>query len=127
MARRVAGPRLGPAVLSWSELVVIILAALVLGRTTLAPLKTRHWLLLGLGFSTFAWPALAWVVVWLLASGARERWDGKASWWQFNIVQLAFVVLTAIALTTIVTSLPGGLLGVPDMHVAGNGSYGICR
>ena len=119
-----SGPRLGPAVLYWSELVVLILAALILGRTSLAPLKTRHWLLLGLGFSTFAWPALALIVVWLLVCGARERWDGKASWWQFNLVQLAFGALTVVALGTIVSSLPSGLLGVPDMHVAGNASYG---
>ena len=119
-----SGPRLGPAILYWSELVVLILAAIILGRSNLAPLKTWQWLLLGLGFSTFAWPALAWIVVWLLACGARERWDGKASWWQFNIVQLVFAALTVVALLTIATSLPGGLLGVPDMHVAGNGSYG---
>jgi hypothetical protein len=103
---------------------VLILAALILGRTSLAPLKTWHWLLLGLGFSTFAWPALALIVVWLLACGARERWDGKAPWWQYNLVQLAFAGLTVIALGTIVTNLPSGLLGVPDMHVAGNNSYG---
>jgi hypothetical protein len=119
-----SGPRLGPAVLYWSELAVLILAALILGRTNLAPLKTWHWLLLGLGFSTFAWPALALIVVWLLACGARERWDGKASWWQYNLVQLAFAGLTIIALATIVTNLPSGLLGVPDMHVAGYASYG---
>ena len=39
-------------------------------------------------------------------------------------MQLVFAGLTVIALTTIVTVLPGGLLGVPDMHVSGNGSYG---
>ena len=118
------GPRLGPAVLYWSELIVLILAAAILGRTRLAPLKTWHWLLLGLGFSTFAWPALAWVVLWLLASGARERWDADTSWWRFNLVQIGFAGLTVIALSTIVVNLPSGLLGIPDMHVAGNGSYG---
>ncbi|MGI9202016.1 MAG: hypothetical protein ACR2QL_13215 [Woeseiaceae bacterium] len=117
------GPRLGPAVLYWSELAVLILAAIILARTGLAPLKTRHWLLLGLGFSTFAWPALGWVVVWLLVCGVRERWNGEATWWQFNLVQLLFAGLTVIALVTIVSSLPGGLLGTPDMHVTGNGSY----
>ncbi len=119
-----SGPRLGPAVLYWSELAVLILAALILGRTSLAPLRTWHWLLLGLGFSTFAWPALALIVVWLLASGARERWDGNVSWWRYNLLQVAFAGLTIVALGTIVTNIPSGLLGVPDMHVAGNGSYG---
>ncbi|MGI9270995.1 MAG: hypothetical protein ACR2QT_04415 [Woeseiaceae bacterium] len=118
------GPRLGPAVLYWSELIVLILAAVVLGRTRLAPLKTWHWLLLGLGFSTFEWSALAWVVLWLLASGARERWKADTSWWRFNLVQIGFAGLTVIALLTIVFNLPSGLLGIPDMHVAGNGSYG---
>jgi hypothetical protein len=37
---------------------------------------------------------------------------------------LAFAALTVFALLAIVTELPIGLLGVPDMHVAGNGSHG---
>jgi hypothetical protein len=118
------GPRLGPAVLYWSELIVLLLVAVVLGRTRLAPLKTWHWLLLGLGFSTFAWSALVWVVLWLLASGARERWNADTSWWRFNLVQLGFAGLTIIALLTIVFNLPSGLLGMPNMNVIGNGSYG---
>jgi hypothetical protein len=118
------GPTLGPAVLYWSELAVLILAAIILGRTGLAPLKTWHWLLLGLGFSTFAWPALGIVVLWLLVSGARERWNGQATWWRFNLIQIAYAALTVVALTTIVTNLPGGLLGTPEMNVTGNGSYG---
>jgi hypothetical protein len=118
------GPRLGPAVLYWSELAVLLLAAIILGKTNLAPLKTWHWLLLGLGFSTFNWPAFGWIVLWLLASGARARWDGVGQWWRFNLAQMAVAGLTIIALATIVTSLPGGLLGVPDMSVTGNESYG---
>ena len=118
------GPRLGPGVLYWSELVVVLLFAAILGRVRLTPLTTRHWLLLGLGFSTFSWPVLAIVVAWLLACGARERWDGKTRWWQFDLVQIAVVLATMIALAAIVGSLPSGLLGTPDMHVAGNNSYG---
>ncbi len=49
------GPKLGPAVLYWSELAALIVFALILGRIRLSPLTTRHWLLLGLGFSTFNW------------------------------------------------------------------------
>lgn len=119
-----SGPRLGPAVLYWSELAVLVLFAIILGRTRLAPLGTWQWLLLGVGFSTFGWPALGWVVAWLLLSGVRERWKGEASWWQFNLVQVAFALLSVIALSSIVTSVPIGLLGEPDMHVAGNNSYG---
>ena len=35
-----------------------------------------------------------------------------------------YALFTVIALLAIVVSLPSGLLGSPDMHVTGNGSYG---
>lgn len=118
------GPKLGPSVLYWSELVALILIAFVLGRLQLAPLRTRHWLLLGLGFSTFNWYALALVVVWLLASGAQRGWKRDLSRWRYNGTQAALALLSLAALATIVVSLPMGLLGSPDMHVVGNNSYG---
>ena len=57
-----SGPELGPAILYWSELVALLILGVILGRFDLTPLKTHHWLLLGLGFSTFSWSALAIVV-----------------------------------------------------------------
>ena len=119
------GPQLGPAVLYWSELVVLIIFALILGRTGLAPLNSWQWLLLGLGFSTFNWPVLGVVAIWLLACGARERIaTDTMSWWRFNILQVFIGGLTVIALLSVITALPQGLLGTPDMHVAGYQSYG---
>jgi hypothetical protein len=119
-----AGPRLGPAVLYWPELVILILFAVILGRIDWTPLRSWHWLLLGLGFSTFNWPVLGVVVLWLLSSGARERWRSRIPWWRYNTMQVLFAGFTIVALLSIVISLPGGLLGTPDMHVTGNGSYG---
>jgi hypothetical protein len=118
------GPPLGPAVLYWPELAVMILFALILGRVDWTPLRWRHWLLLGLGFSTFNWPVLGVVVVWLLACGARNRWRGSIPWWRYNTTQVLHAAFTIIALAAILVSLPSGLLGTPDMHVTGNGSYG---
>lgn len=118
------GPSLGPAVVYWSGLAVILLFAVILGRVRLTPLATHHWVLLGLGFSTFSWPALAIVIAWLLACGARQKWQTKESWWQFNTVQVLIAAFTVIALATIVTNISNGLLGTPYMHVTGNGSYG---
>ena len=118
------GPRLGPAVLYWSELAVLLLFAIILGAIDLTPLKTRHWLLLGLGFSTFSWPVLGVVIVWLLACGARNKWRIDLSWWRFDALQIGIAAITIIALVSIVVSLPMGLLGTPDMQVTGNDSYG---
>jgi len=119
-----SGPALGPAVLYWSELAVLVVFALLLGRIPWTPLKARHWLLLGLGFSTFNWPVMALVIVWLLAVGARDHWRTALSWWRYNLVQAGIVAVTVIALAAIVASLPQGLLGTPDMHVTGNDSWG---
>jgi hypothetical protein len=119
------GPKLGPAVLYWSELAALILFALILGRIGLAPLHTWQWLLLGLGFSTFSWPVLGLVVVWLLACGARAKLstDGL-TWWRFNLAQVVIGWLTVAALLAIIVTLPQGLLGTPDMQVTGHNSYG---
>jgi hypothetical protein len=46
-----AGPRLGPAVLFWSFVLVLMLVSIALGQLRWTPLTTRHWLLLGLGLS----------------------------------------------------------------------------
>ena len=46
------GPQLGPAVLFWSTAFVVLLGAFALGRLPLTPLRTGHWILLGIGFTT---------------------------------------------------------------------------
>lgn len=118
------GPTTGPAVLYWPQLVVLLLAAWLLARYAPTPLRLRHWLLLGLGFSAFAWGAFALVVAWLILTGLRARWTpaGQLPATQFNLAQLGLALLTVLALAVLVAAVPKGLLGVPDMHVAGNGS-----
>jgi len=119
-----SGPKLGPAVLYWSELAALIVFALILGRVKTTPLTTRHWLLLGLGFSTFSWFVLGLVIVWLMLCGVREKLGYDLSWWKFNVVQVVIAGMTVVALSGVVMSLPAGLLGTPDMHVVGHSSYG---
>lgn len=116
------GPSMGPAVLYWSQLVVLLLAAWLLARYAPTPLRFHHWLLLGLGFSAFAWSAYALVVVWLIALGLRARGVRAGNEVAFNLLQIALAALTALALLALVGAVPRGLLGLPDMHVAGNGS-----
>jgi hypothetical protein len=118
------GPTMGPAVLYWSQLAVLLLAAWLLARYAPTPLRFRHWLLLGLGFSAFAWSAYALVALWLILLGLRARSTptdrlGRVA---FNLLQLGLAALTLIALAVLIAAVPRGLLGLPDMHVAGNGS-----
>ncbi|OOG59863.1 hypothetical protein [Rhodanobacter sp. C03] len=118
------GPTVGPAVLYWSQLIVLLLVAWLLARYAPTPLRFQHWLLLGLGFSAFAWSAYALVVVWLILLGIRARNTPSESLGttKFNLLQLGLAALTLLALTVLIAAVPKGLLGLPDMHVAGNDS-----
>ncbi|MBI2381148.1 MAG: hypothetical protein HYV16_10380 [Gammaproteobacteria bacterium] len=118
------GPRLGPAVLYWGELAAFALLAWGLGRIGLTPLKTRHWLLLGLGLSTLAWPTLFLVTAWLFVLAWRGRAGEKLSPAYFNLAQLGLGFLTLFALAALVAAIPQALLSTPDMHILGNDSSG---
>ena len=118
------GPILGPAILYWSELIALTLVALVLGQLRVTPLRWWHWLLLGLGFSTFSWPALAVVALWLISFGAREAWGSGLSRFYYNVSQVGLGLLTLLAFAAILVGIPAGLLGNPDMHVTGYHSSG---
>ena len=118
------GPTVGPAVLFWSSLVVMLLVAFVLARVGGTPLRLHEWLLLGLGFSALSWwPALI-VTAWLLLVGWRSR---QAALIErrgiFGVVQVFVGLFTLLALLCLVLAIPYGLLGQPDMHVVGNNSY----
>ncbi len=118
------GPGVGPAVLYWSVLAVVVLLAWVLSRTGLTPLRFYHWLLLGLGFSLFAWPVLAIAVLWLLLTGWIGRQSPPASRTNYNLRQIGFVMFSLFALLALIAAIPWSLLSEPDMQIAGAGSYG---
>ena len=120
-----AGPRLGPAVLFWSYIVVIILVAIGLGRIPWTPLKARHWLLIGLGLTQVHPFTAIMICGWLLALGLRKKYQPQGGWFYFNIQQIILALWTIAALTGIYFSIQKGLLGIPDMQIAGNGSSGF--
>ncbi|MEO8460778.1 MAG: hypothetical protein ABI451_09635 [Dokdonella sp.] len=117
------GPGVGPAVLFWGELLVMIALAFMLSRWCKQPLRFHQWLLLGLGFSTFSWLALLIVILWLCALDWRARESMTARDSMFNPVQIGLAVLTVVALFYLFAGIRNGLLGAPDMVVTGNGSY----
>ncbi len=119
-----SGPGVGPALLYWSQLALLVIVALVLARFGGTPLKFHHWLLLGLGFSTVSWLAAAIVAGWLLLLGWRGRRTAAPANLGFTLLQLVVLGATAVALLCLVAAVPAGLLGRPDMQVVGNGSWG---
>ncbi|MBC2711116.1 MAG: hypothetical protein HGJ94_09005 [Desulfosarcina sp.] len=116
------GPRLGPAVLFWSYVIVVVLVAVGLGKTVVTPLRTLHWLLLGLGLTQVPAVVAVLVVGWLLALGYRCRKDAPDNAMAFNLIQVLLVTITVAALVGLYTAIERGLLGIPDMQIAGNHS-----
>jgi hypothetical protein len=117
------GPRLGPAVLFWGELLVILLVAVILGRMRdYSPLRTLPWLLLGIGLSQVSiWSGLL-VVGTFFAFGYRRRIDPEEHSHSFNLLQVGLVLLSLLTLSTLFWAVQQGLLGLPQMQVGGNGS-----
>lgn len=116
------GPSLGPAVLFWSLFGALLIVAVGLARVPLTPLTTTQWLLLAIGLSQVDISLAAVVVLWLFALGLRERYGGGLGAVRFNLAQIGLVLLTLAALVILIEAIRHGLLGRPDMHVAGNGS-----
>jgi hypothetical protein len=116
------GPSLGPAVLFWSYLAVIVLAAFLLGRISITPMKTWQWLLLGLGLTQVPAVLATIIVGWLIVLGLRERQAMPQNGLAYNTIQIGIVILTLIALWSLFTAVKAGLVGMPEMQISGNQS-----
>ena len=117
------GPLRGPAVRFWSILVCALIAAWVLGRISLSPLRSFEWMLLAIGLTQVPLPAALAVIGWLFFLA----WRGRASFlslppWGYNFLQILLILLTAAALAVFVAVVAEGLLGNPEMFIVGNGS-----
>lgn len=116
------GPRLGPAVLFWGELIVLIVVAVGLGRLKgWTPLGSWSWFLLGIGLTQVTPLSALLVVGALLALGYRKRLDTTRID-SFNIMQVLLALLVIVGALSLLWAVQQGLLGVPRMQIAGNGS-----
>jgi hypothetical protein len=127
----VSGPRIGPAMLYWGVLVVIVAVAFALAAFTRRfqlsiPLKTWHWLLLFIGMSTVNTVGSLAVLLWFFALEARRRFvQNNAALREsdmFYLIQIGIVLLSLVATVAVVAVIPQSLLSTPDMQVTGNGS-----
>ncbi len=119
----ISGPDIGPAMLYWGVLAVIIAVAVALGvgdrRLGLSiPVKTWQWLLLTIGMSTVNMVGSVPVVVWFFAMEARRRRSTGVA----NLVQIGLIALSVVALLSLFSTIPQSLLSAPDMQITGNGS-----
>lgn len=119
----VGGPDMGPAILFWGVLLVMLLVALGLGQIKPLPLRAWHWILLIMGLSAGWIEVMIPVVLWfLLLLQRRSDWVQTLSRVQFNAMQVGIVLFSIITLGLLLAAIPNGLIGSPDMGIVGNGS-----
>ncbi|MEN8136075.1 MAG: hypothetical protein ABFS18_11165 [Thermodesulfobacteriota bacterium] len=116
------GPVIGPAILYWSVVLVIILVAFGLAKSRLTQLKFYQLLLLGIGMSQSNLIGVLLVVGWLIALDYRKKVSPDMDKGTFNLIQIALGGLTVLALLSLIFAISQGLLGHPDMNIVGNGS-----
>lgn len=117
------GTLMGPAVLFWGILFIIIILAIALGKINLTPLNTWEWVLLGLVTAQTHIMGTLLVAGWLLALAGRQKLKVETTGkWSFNFIQIVLIVLTISALGTLLGSVEQGLIGKPEMYILGNGS-----
>jgi len=116
------GPRLGPAVLFWGGVLLLVPIAWGLGRLAFTPLRHWQWFLLLIGLSQIPLSAGLLIVGWLFALGLRARDHRSMSNRQFDAMQVGLVLLTLVALPLLFYAVKQGLLGLPEMQIAGNDS-----
>lgn len=119
----VGGPSWGPVVRMWLSLLVIALAAAVLGVAAPTPLRVFDWFLLGVGMSQLPLPAAAWVALTLAVLGWRAHRPAER-WWTWNLQQLGLAFALLISAVVLYGAIHTGLLMHPDMQIGGAGSHG---
>ncbi len=116
------GPTLGPAVLYWASVVVVLLISLGLAKSGRTALGFGAWALLGLGLTGFGWQSFMLVALWFLALQWRMQHGSALADWPHRLMQIALAGLSVVALACIVGGAMNGLLDNLDMQVIGNGS-----
>lgn len=124
-----SGPTLGPAVLIWGVLSVLLVISFALSKAggnktarQSMPLGMTSWFLLGIGLTQVSTLALIVPVLWLFLLKARPALGQTVPRWAFNGIQLGIVGLTVISLAILLWAVEAGLLGQPDMQIRGYGS-----
>jgi hypothetical protein len=119
------GPRLGPAVVIWGLLIIMLFLAAALGEASRGriPAGALTWLFVGLGLSQITILALIPIAIWLFLLHIRATTEATSMNPNlFNTLQFSIVVMTFIALTVLLQAVQTGLLGYPQMQIQGNGS-----
>ena len=120
-----AGPLMGPAVLFWGVVIVILVIAIGLSLLPNFPLTRTDAVILSLGATLSNVWVLLLVGGWFVAIWLRGRNDQRMLEMEepyFQGLQVLLATFSSIALVALVITIPQALLGSPDMQIVGNDS-----
>ncbi|TWI75643.1 hypothetical protein LZ24_00694 [Desulfobotulus alkaliphilus] len=122
------GPLLGPGVRIWGWIFLVLTATALLSfRPDKSPLRTRDWLLLGLGLVSLSPFAVLIVGAGFFIFDWRSRQNAPMGVLH-NLWQCGLGLLLVTMALLLLEGVRNGLLGIPDMQIAGNGSHtGLLR
>ncbi|RTL34815.1 MAG: hypothetical protein EKK53_25270 [Burkholderiales bacterium] len=121
----VGGPLMGPAVLIWGVLAVVLALAWFVPRGLPGVMARPAWLILALGVAPVSLGALGVLAGWFALLEARRRWALAAPDARRGLrmaVQFGLMLWTVFAIGALLDVLRTGLLGYPDLLVAGPAS-----
>lgn len=122
------GPLLGPGVRIWGWIFLVLTATALLSfRPEKSPLRTRDWLLLGLGIVSLSPFAVLILGAGFFIFDWRSRQNVPMGSLH-NLWQCGLGLLLVTMALLLLEGVRNGLLGIPDMQIAGNGSHtGLLR
>lgn len=117
------GPTMGPAMLFWGVMIVVLVLAAGIARIPGIALTRTDALLLAAGLALCNLEATLLVAVWLLLLAVRPRWlESMNTAASKNLVQILTGFITVVTVLVLIASVPAALLSSPEMHIEGNDS-----
>ena len=116
------GSSLGPVVLIWGLLLVLVFIAYAFSQLKSLPLSFGAWLLLLVGLSQLHIISCAVVIGWLALIAYYKNLAEKQTAPAYNALQLLVGLWAVVAALVLIAAVQKGLLGLPSMHIEGNGS-----
>ncbi|MBP9837323.1 MAG: oligosaccharide repeat unit polymerase [Proteobacteria bacterium] len=116
------GPKWGPVIMFWGNVLAVILMALIFSKLKIIPLTFVEWAILGLGL-IFVHPLTILLFALYFLVLTKKSLLSEKSAVVYNFVQIFLVIMTVVNLLILFFSIYNGLVLKPSMSISGDGSY----
>ena len=119
----IGGPGMGPGILTWGIVLIVVVVSIALTRIANFPLRPVDAVLLSLGVTLVNLEIALLLAIWFLAIWYRRAHPpDQAQRGRYIATQCLFALLSVVTIFALVLTVPRALLGQPQMEVFGLGS-----